>query len=229
MAKQTGTAPGWRRLPGSARQYQNIKSGEIISRREYSKRTSANIKLHGSFEKLAAFNAKTNRAAQLLKPAKGRSSAVKLAPELKRAEIQKREAEITEHRAHKKIQRALQRHPRTPKRVTVSSFKRHHISRGYDLPISYSAIEEAREVAARSGIVFAYYVGGTIIDNRSGEVMTPTYIASRYIKSKFKADEYHDMIEWLMSKSYATLVGLWIRFRMDTTIAQKKNGWRGHV
>jgi hypothetical protein len=72
VAKQVPIAPGWRRVPGSARNYENIKTGEVLSRRQYEKQFGS-LARRGvtSFEQGAKLTPEEVRKSR---PARGRAS-----------------------------------------------------------------------------------------------------------------------------------------------------------
>lgn len=75
----------YKRLPGKAQRFRNIETGEEISRREFNKRTG-----RLSFEELAKANKAANEDAQLLRPARGRSSARNAPEEIKKVVLEAR-------------------------------------------------------------------------------------------------------------------------------------------
>lgn len=86
MANKKPLIPGWAPLGGSSRQYRNVETGQIISRRQLDK-------LRGiAYEQKAEYSRARDPAAFYLRPARGRSSARKLQGEFARQVAEERKA-----------------------------------------------------------------------------------------------------------------------------------------
>lgn len=78
MPKTPITAPGWKYLGGSKREYVNLETGELLPRRQYDKRFGSLAKGgFTSYEQKAKANRKLNSLLAQARPARGRPSTVK--------------------------------------------------------------------------------------------------------------------------------------------------------
>lgn len=213
----------WRRVPGKARRYINVKTGETISRRQFLQHYGK-ARPFGSLEKRAKYYA--SREEQLLRPARGRKSGLRLSEADKIVEVSKRKRIKKEKLADEKIARELKKKRKPPKKITISNFKKGKISRNIELPIDYNAIEQVRQEAEDSKIVFGYLVGANLI-TEEGEDRTFTACKLRSIRKKFTFVEYEAMIERCNEISYARLVSLFVHLSLGIEIARKRNKWKG--
>jgi hypothetical protein len=218
----------WRRVPGKARRYKNAKTGEEISRRQFVQRFGK-ARSFGTLEKRARFNRQQNEAEALLHPARGRKKATHLTGGEREAELGRRRVARKESAADKKIARIQAKRKSYPQTISIRSFKKGRLSREIELPIAYEPIEEVRQAAARSKIVWGYFVGVNLITTM-GELRRYVPHGMQHINKVFKELSYQKMMEHAQSLSYATIVSLFIHLSLLEEIAQKRNGWkkRGH-
>lgn len=214
----------WTREPGSARKYKNKKTGEIISRHNYDVHYGSLKGLKGYRQK-AQLNRRQNPEA-ILRPAPGRKKASALKGKEKREEIARRQREAKEAAAQRKIQSQWKRKYAVPKKIDLRNFRPGKISRVIELPIAYQPIEDVRQEAQRSGIVFAYMVGANLI-TEEGEERTIMESGLNHISVRFTKDRYADFIDRLMGISYAQLVSLFIHLSLKLEVARKRNKWKG--
>lgn len=214
----------WQRVRGDkARRYVNKKTGVVISRRQFLQHYGK-AQAFGTLEKRAKYYSKSDK--QLLRPARGRKSALRVIESEKTAIAARRRLERQEKAADKKIEKELKRKRRTPKKISVSNFKKGKISRNIELDVDYSEIERVRLEAKKSGIVFGYLVGANMI-TEMGEDRTFTTIKLRSISKSFKREEFDSMLETVQQMSYATLVSLFVHLSLSIDVARKRNNWKG--
>lgn len=155
--------PGYERIKGDkAERVRNLVTGEIISDRQYKKLArefnplipiNSEGKKIVSNEALAKFNRETNPTEALARPARGRTSARKLSPEIQReraqAEVErlaqakrKAEQEKAAREVERKVEAAKKKKPKAPpKKINASSFKydrrRAHANRKRLMAVQY--------------------------------------------------------------------------------------------
>ena len=199
-------ATDWKRIPGGARRYVNAKTGDEISRRQYLQHYGG-ATAYGTLEKRAKHLSKTEK--QLLRPARGRKSALRLSETEKIVEYNKRKVNKREAEADKKIARELSKKRRAPKKITIDNFKRGKISRNVVLPIEFEPIEAVRQEAEDSKLVFGYMVGANLITSE-GEDRTFVAIKLRSISKKFTERDYQNLLDKANEISYAKLVSFFV-------------------
>lgn len=215
----------WRRLPGAQRRYVSIHNPDVtISRRQFDEHYGSAAS-YGSYERKA--RAKSKEPEALARPARGRTSARKLSPAQREVELQRRKVEKQETETTKKIQRLQGKQRKYPHTIDLRSFKKGKVFRRVELPVDYSAVESVRAAAAKSRIVFGYYVGANMIDDRSGEPRVFSLFGLRDINMPFTHKDFNNLLKKAREKSYASLVSLWIHLTLKSDVATKRNGWKG--
>lgn len=211
----------WKRLPGKGRYYYNVNNpNAVITRRQFDEHYGAAAEF-GSYERKAKKN--STKEEQLLRPARGRKSALKIAPELKNAELNKRKVIKAETAHDRKVQRLQAKHDRIPKSISLRNFGNKKAIRKFRTPVSREAIETIRAAGERSRIVFGYWVGLEIVSERDNRVLTPTCFAQRDIREPFTEEDFLKALQMANVKNYATLTGMWIALHL-TRAASIKNG-----
>lgn len=215
----------WRRVPGASRRYVNVHNPDVtISRRQFDEHYGA-ARAYGTYEKKAKHKAKEPEA--LLRPARGRTSARKLTPAEKEAELGRRRVAAKEAATVKRIERERGKQHKYPRTIDLRTFKKGKIHRTIELPVSFEAVEEVRAAAARSRIVFGYYVGANLIDDRSGDKIAFAAFGLRDIHMAFTRRDFDKLIKKAQEKTYAQLVSLWIHLTLKSAVAFDRNGWKG--
>ena len=202
--------PGFKSLGGTSNKYLNIATGETISRRQYDK-----LKRPGfTDESLAKLKKSIDEKAQLSRPARGRTSIKKIAPDVREdiAEIRKEFADskaqaIKQTKAEKKLQSSIERQKN--KKVRRKKIRKQLLKPGQSgTRIAFSDYEEYLEAmseAKRIGnIVFGYALGWHGVDERDGlakdvTVMTMTSFRDGPISEEEFEEMFSDSIE---EKSY---------------------------
>lgn len=212
----------------------NEKTGEILSRHAYAKIKHAGLSSH----QLAKLNAVTDKAAQIARPARGRSSIQKLAPEYKKtvaelrieAEQKKKEKAAKAKKAdkaHKKIEQLLGKQI-----VKVPKFSGRLLKPGNKarrVPFNdYEEYVTLRNDAKKSGLVFSYFVGIEGIDTRSEKadpkLISITVFPGTHIGSVIDEETFNDEIQTVLEDkaSYFLLLHYWIHFSFTEAYYTKK-------
>jgi hypothetical protein len=213
----------WRRVPGAQRRYALVSDPSVtISRRQFDEHYGAAVP-YGTYEKKTKLKSKEREA--LLRPARGRTSALKLSPAEKEAELGRRRVAAKEAATEKKVARGRAKQYRYPTKIDLRNFPKGRIYRTFELPVSYDAIVTVREAAERSRIVFGYYVGANLID-RDGELRSIAQFSLRDIKMKYTELDFEKLMKKVQEKDYAQLISLWIHLKLKEEIAIKRNGWK---
>jgi hypothetical protein len=213
----------WRRVPGGARRYYNVQNPDVtISRRQYDEHYGA-VKFFGTNERKARLNAQ--QPGQLLKPARGRSSALKLSPSEKEAELNRRKVSRQEQQKDKLVSKLSSKKNKLPTKITLKNFRPKTQIRKFRTGVNQKEIEGLRLAAYKSRIVFGYWVGLEIVSERDGKVKTPSLFTQRDIAIPFTEADLYKAVENAQVLSYAQITGMWIAFHL-TKAAAIKNGAR---
>lgn len=214
-------ASDWVRIPGAQRRYRNVSNPSIeISRRQYDEHYGAVAK-YGTYEKKA--RAKSHEAEALLRPARGRSSARKLTPAEREVEANRRKVAAQESKQQRLIDKLVSKKTRNPQTISLRNFKRGTQIRKFRTEVSQQAIEQLRQAAAKSRIVFGYWVGLELVSERDGQIKTPSLFTQRDINMPFTMQDFRKALAKAAELSYATLTGMWIAFHLKRDAA-KRNG-----
>ncbi len=205
MAKTSSSpAPGWVRLPGEkTRQYMNTDTGEILSRRQYDK-------LHGrlaqaglaSNEAQARANLRRDEAEQLLRPARGRTSAQKTQALEREIVKSARLEQAHEKKAHAAVEREARRKARVPKKITARNFKPGRKGRAFRVPYDPESIEAFVREAANYKGALGYTVGIEFVDSRTGKVGAATVLPARFMDEDFTEDDWQEVEDYEQERSY---------------------------
>lgn len=215
----------WRRLPGATRRYYNTQNPDVtISRRQFDEHYGS-ASAFGTYERKARAKAKEPEA--LARPARGRTSARKLAPAEREVELQRRKVAQQETRTNKKIERLRGKQHKYPHKIDLRSFKKGKLFRRVELPVEYEAVETVRAAAAASKLVFGYYVGANMVDDKTGEARVFSLFALRDVNMPFTRKDFANLLKKAQEKSYASLVSLWIHLTLKSAVATNRNGWKG--
>ncbi len=210
---QKALLPGYRRLPGkSARMV--TPEGVEISQRQYRKivrEQSGMTPIIGgkkitSNEALAKFNRENNLAAQLARPARGRTGlkkldkseaekiAAKRAEEKLAAEKEKREAEAAQkiiNTRNKKIAKAT---GKKAKKFSLNSLRPGRLAFQTTF-YSYAEMQELIKDARKSGKVLAFALGINGVDERDGKDLHAMLTGLYDISYKFSEEKFDELSE----------------------------------
>lgn len=216
--------PGYKGLGGTAKKVLNLATGEVLSRRKYAEQ----IKRGGlKNEELAELNKQFHPTEHFARPAKGRKSIQKLAPEFKKtvaevrqqAAAEKAKAELQakkEKRTHKKIEQL-----KGKEKVKVPTFSGRLLKAGAKgRRIAFNNYKEyvvLRKDAEKSGIVFSYGLGCEGIDVRDErgdpKLISFTVFPLTHIKTKIDEEDFNMEFETaLEEKAYFIFLHYWIHF-----------------
>lgn len=217
----------WKYLGGSARNYQNVNTGEIISRRRYDT-LSKGI----SYEAKAAHNRAINPKLAVLRPARGRKSALRYDAEtreqfatsrIERAEVKRRERE--EEKARKALEREIARKQKKrvrAKHVTKQSLRPGNMAIRYPFN-DYGELSRMLDEAKKIGVVFGYSLGWHGVDTRTGQEKDVTVFTLSHINTRISEDEFYDeMDNSYLDYSYLSFMYFWVHIRFTKQYAIEK-------
>lgn len=199
-------------LGGTSRNYLNLGTGEVISRRQYLKQTQGT-----SFEEIARKNKALNPELSALRPAKGRKSALKseaakmIAEARLEAERRKKEiadAKKAEKKKLKEIERAVSKKVRS-KKVTKALLKPGKMGvrvafGDYDRYLGI--MKEAQDI----GVVFSYSVGAVLRDEETGDERDAIIFGQRIIRDVIPQEElFRQTMAFMESKTYGLVFVHW--------------------
>ena len=203
----------WVRVPGGARRYASVQNpGVTISRRQFDEHYGS-AAFHGTYEKKARVNAKEPQ--QLLRPARGRKSALKLTPAQKEAELARRRVIKQETQQEKLVRKLETKKIRTPQKITLRNFKSGHVIRKIRTGVDQEEIERLRYEGQKSKIIFGYWVGLEMVSERDGQMKSVSLFTQRDIKLPFTDEDMDAAIDVASNKSYAELTGMFIAFHLN--------------
>lgn len=220
------------RLPG--RRFQNIKTGEIISRRQFDKQTKG----IQSYEQKARLNKAVEGAREVLaKPARGRSSAQKLAPEIREAVLEAREEAI---KADKQIAKArrdeakritkiekLKAAPIKTPRVTKQLLRTGRLGKRIGFT-TYEQFRQALKEAQDIGVVSFYGLGWVGVTDRPGDQgdglkRAITVFRMRPVKEVIEKDEFDaEMQASIREHSYIQFLNYFMHLAYSSKYAQQR-------
>lgn len=222
--------PTYQPLGGKSRRYRVLETGEEISRREYLKRTKGT-----SFEKIRDENLKRDPLTSVLRPARGRRSALKA--EEKQLIAQARLEERRERELREKIEKERRRVERQIKKVVGKKVSRRKITKRLLKPgrlgarivfNNYSEYREAlREMRALGDeVVWGYGVGVVIANEETGDERDATLWTLQGINETIDEDELDDVTqEFIESRAYNAQFARWfmhVRFAKNFALAKAK-------
>lgn len=206
MAKQFRVSD-WESLGGKARKYRNIKTGEEISRWAYNK-----LKTGVDFRTAAEHARIINPEVAVLRPARGRKSALKktgverkmiaearIEDRQRREEIAKQQAEV--RKLERKIDRARNK---KVKRRKITKAALIPGRRAVRTPFNtYGEYLEIFAEAKRIGVVAFMGVGVVGLDENTGEERDATIFTMRLLTRPIPEDEFEDEVtNFLEAKAY---------------------------
>ncbi len=213
----------WERVPGGSRRYRlRGKPSVEISRRQYDEHYGS-AAAFGTYERKAKKSAGTRE--QLLRPARGRTSARKLTPEQQEKELGRRRVTQAEAKQQKLIRKQQSKRPRLPTKITLRNFPKGKQIRRFRTDIDHGEIEGLRKAGAASRIVLGYWVGLELVSERDGKVIHISAFTMRDIKMSFTENDFNRALDLASQKTYAVLTGMFIAMHL-TKAAAIKNGAR---
>lgn len=231
------------RVPGAKREYQNVDTGEVISRRQYLKQKRGGI----TNEEYARMSRITNQTISELRPARGRASALKKSDTEKemiaqaRIEDRLRRAEIAEaQKVDRELQRILDR-KRAAKQKKVKHLSARILKAGQmgaRVPFyTYEDYERLFKEGKSDRNIAAYGLGINGFDTSTGEERSITvYTLRDFSRIIARFDFYETMEEEIESRSYFEFTNYYmhvafkvefVRQRKETMKSRKPKSRRG--
>lgn len=220
----------WVRVPGSARRFKNQKTGVEVSRHQFDK---MRFGLTHRQKAKKAFLADPKTA--VLRPAKGRKSALKAPTDLKEAiatarldkkEEAKRikEEEKTLKALNKKIESALNK--KVPEsKITKQSLKTGHM--GVRKPFKdYQDFLRLLNDARKLGVIFSYSLGWRGVSERpesAGEYLDVSVFTQQHISKTISEDDFNTEFQVsFLEKSYMSFKNFFMHFAFKKEYAQER-------
>lgn len=211
----------WERVPGGSRRYRLRSNPSIeISRRQFDEHYGS-AAAYGTYERKAKKSAGTRE--QLLRPARGRTSARRLSPEQQEIELGRRRVAQAESKQQKLIRKQQNKSVRLPKSITLRNFPHGTQIRRFRTNISHEEIETLRVAGQKSRVILGYWVGLEMVSERDGKLIHIALFGMRDKKLSFTEDDFKHALDIAAQRSYAVLTGMWIAFHL-TKAAAIKNG-----
>lgn len=220
----------FRRVKGSGKTERFIS---LITGKEVSRRVRDETLNRVSYEKKAIANKAINEAEQLARPAKGRTSARKLAPAIK-ADIVKARKEEKQRKAQtaalEREQKAMDRRAQQlrgkkvapPKVINGATLRAGTMGRRINFN-DYDEYLTLFEQAKKSKLVFLYGLGWTGIDLRTSRELGVTVFPMRdFGKPITKARFHGEFQQSVEDKSYMEFLHYWMHLAFDIKYARTK-------
>jgi len=223
--------PGWKSLGGKSRNFVNEKTGEVLSRRKFEE-------LRGIyFEKKAAENRAKDELEQLARPARGRKSVVKAAPEFKQSVTQARKEKRVQVEEEEKATKEMAKRVRTVER---KANKKVHVKKirdqllkpgrlGARIPFNdYSDyLDLYKQIQTMGKKIFAYGLGITFVVSEErenfGEEVHVTVFTMMAARDKVSKNEFESRMKAAKEEaSYLRFKNYWMQIKFGNQFAQEK-------
>ena len=224
-------------LRNKARQYQNIKTGEIVSRRQYQKVARGGL----TNEQFAEFNKITNPKLAASMPARGRKSILKL-PKNERDVIAQARIEDAKQKAailkDKKEAKLLEQRiaKASAKKVKRKKIRPHLLKAGNKgARISFNnygeyldAFNEGKNTfttvnGKRVPLLIAYGIGMVGVSEKDGKELGITIFTMRAFDSPIDEDDFNDMVQdELVERPYFLLSHFFMHLAFSIDYAKQK-------
>ena len=208
----------WKRLPGKTkRRYQNIKTGEIISRRyfdeHYGRLAKQGLKTN---EEQAKVNKFREGIEQLAKPARGRTIIKENDAEIRKQILEARKELEEQKNKEKLLIKKQNKKPRTPSKITLKNFKPGTEGRVFRVHFDFDDISNFINVGKAYQGIFAYGVGIEFFNELKGNVGAATLFKHRHITVPFTQADFDYMRDWISNRnSNGTLIPLFAFVRLE--------------
>lgn len=220
------------RVPGPQRYYQHITTGEKITRRQYDKLAGI------QYERKAHANKTINESLQVLRPARGRKSALKTSKFeqqiISEARLDEKRRKEAKRRIEKKERQQVRKaqHNKTKTRrvrgISVQSLKKGSmgVRRDFDTYEQYLILlESARKLYVRfdgnrERAVFGYAIGVRGYDTESPRELGAFLMRLQYIDKTISRDDLLSLLsDFEESKPYFQVVNFFIHFAFNKSYA----------
>lgn len=222
--------PGYKGLGGSSKRVLDTRTGETLSRRQYAQRVKRSSLLTN--EQLAKINKKSDPKSQILRPTKGRTSALKLAPaiseDVANARIEEQERisrEKSREKQQKKVDHKIElaKGKRVKvKKITARLLEPGKLGRrlGFNDYDDYLSLFKQAKATKK---IFAYGMGVEGVDARSGLIVTPTLWTLRSFDKPISEREFDEKVtDFLTSRSYIVFTNFWMHLAFNIAFAREK-------
>lgn len=215
---QTFKKSDFARVKGSGKTERFVN---LITKQEVSRRTRDAAVRGITNEKLAIANRIINEEEQLARPARGRTSARKLAPAIKSGvvharkeqkvqKVAQKESAKKERAVDRKIERAKVKKVRTPK-ISKRLLKAGKISRTVDFD-DPEKLDEILEQVRDTPEIFAYYLGFDAVHEKSGNRVDITLFRREEASNVITSEDFEEAVdEYLSEHRYLVVATYWIR------------------
>ncbi len=222
--------PGYKGLGGTAKRVLDLATGKELSRREYAEKVKRQGLLKN--EELAALNKATAPEKQILRPTKGRKSALKLSEGAAKAEAQKRlqnaakqkrrEAEQKAQRETAKKIEAKKRRVVKPKKISTRLLQAGKMGRR--IPFNnYADYLQMFADAKATNKIFAYGIGVEGVDARDGKILAATIFPMRGFAKPIPEELFNDTTEeFLTSRAYFIFTNFFMHLAFNVEYAREK-------
>ena len=212
----------WQSQGGTARNFINLDTGEIMPRRQFDKTYGALAKQgFKTYESKAAANLRAEGQEQLAKPARGRSSIRKLQGPVKYDILQTRIEQAKEKALFKAERRLSERKARTPKKLSVSNFKPGKQGRTFRVELSYEAIRDFIKTASKYSGAFSYNAGIEFFDTRTGRTGAANIIKGRHFSVPFDDSDWEDFEAWDNEHDYAQAAFAYVYIALKKSVYER--------
>ncbi len=217
----------WKRLSGKARRYQNNRTGEIISRRQFDERYGRLAKQGlKTNEQQAKVNKFREGIEQLAKPARGRTKIKEKDAEIRKAILEARLETLKEKKLSSKYKKLSEKKLRNPHKLSDSNFKPGRMGRKFRVALDYEQIESFIESSSHYSGALGYTLGLEFMDDRTREVGAVTITRLRDFSVKFSISDFDSMMQWFVDHAYAVplyaLVYIALKQKTVDKIAKRK-------
>ncbi len=211
----------WQSQGGTARNFWNLDTGEVMPRRQFDKTYGALAKQgFKTYEEKAATNLRAEGQEQLAKPARGRSSLRKLQGPVKYDILQTRIEQAKEKELFKAERRLSERKARTPKKIGLSNFKPGKLGRYFRVELEHNAIRDFIKAAGKYSGAFSYNVGVEFFDTRTGKTGAANIIKGRAFNVPFDESDWEDFEAWDEEHLYAQAAFAYVYVALKTSVAE---------
>ncbi len=212
----------WQSQGGTSRNFIDLDTGEVLSRRQFDKRFGA-LAREGfkTYEQKAAAAAKREGYEQLAKPARGRSSVRKVQGPMRADIITARIEQAKEKEIAKAERRLSNKKARTPKSLSIKNFKPGKMGRTFRVELSYDAIRDFIAAASKYKGAFSYNVGIEFFDTRTGKTGAANVVKGRAFSVPFDEGDWEELEEWDNEHSYAQAAFAYVYIALKKAVYEK--------
>lgn len=225
MAKVKHLPSDFRPIKGdSTRKYQNIKTGEIISRRRYDETYGA-ARQFGTYEKKSKINEEIDPLLHFARPSRGKPSKIKetkkMTGEEKSQFILSSKSLKQSHELSKKNQRIYDRKTnrllKQPKKINTKTFTKGKRSmwRDYYTRPDYDSMLDFLILAKSDKRISRYQIGFEVLNEKRSTTYPMTIIQLRDFSVPFTYEDYESMVANIEERGYIQIIAGVVRIFGD--------------